>query len=127
MQELLEQIRAELDALNIAPGKRARRYPESMREMAMAYSSAARKRGDRVGVIARDLGIDRMTLAAWEKKAASQAPKASPEPRNAFEQVMVVADAPPATSTVCVVGPKGLRIEGLTIGQVASLIERLAC
>jgi hypothetical protein len=95
--------------------------------LALSYSSAARGGGARSGDIARALGIDPITLAAWEKKTVVTPKKTVRAPRPALRPVIVVDEPPVYVATLCVIGPKGLRLEGATIEQVAALFQRLAC
>jgi hypothetical protein len=127
MKELLEEFKSGRAALYAATGKRPSRYPNTLRQLAVAYSSAARSGGARPGVVARDLGIDPITLAAWEKRTEVTPKKAVRAPQPALRPVVIIDDPPESGATLCVIGPRGLRLEGATIEQVAALFQRLAC
>lgn len=130
MRELLEQFRTRRTALISGTGKRPNRYPDDLRKLALTYSQAAQADGVPHRVVAESLGIDPITLTAWERKSVSTgsgtaiAPVPTAPPK--LRRVEVVEDPQPA-GTLSVVGPHGLRVEGMSIEQVAVLLQRLAC
>jgi hypothetical protein len=92
----------------------------------LSYTVARRRQGARLVEVAAELGMKSYTLARWlgEKK-----------PTASFERVEVVAPAkvivvdeaaPAAERKLVVHGPRGLRVEGLELADVAELVRRVA-
>lgn len=91
------------------------RYSPELRALGAEYCREQRRSGRSLREIAADLGVSTLTLSRWlEEPEAAR-----------FRAVEVVAD-PVVTvnegeSTLCVVTPGGLRIEGLSWLQVTEL------
>jgi hypothetical protein len=124
MEELLQQFHERRAALLPATGKRPNRYPGELRQIAVAYRSEALRRGVARGVMAASLGVSATTVESWWREQAVATEKTPAPPR--LRRIEVV-DLPVPPTTLCVIGPRGLRAEGLSIEQVAVLFERLAC
>jgi transposase-like protein len=125
MEELLHQFQTRRAALLGASGKRPSRYPEELRAIAVTYSATAQHHGMRHSAVAALLGVDPATLAAWKRQNGAKPSKPAVAPPM-LRRVEVVELAPTA-SALCLYGPRGMRLEGVTIEQVAVLFERLAC
>jgi hypothetical protein len=117
----LEKLVAEFRAAVRRAGPRGagRRYPPALRRMAVEYFRRRRAAGTSVEAISRELGVKRHTIVGWTAmpEVAATAPT--------FVPVSVVAD-PPVGPRIVVLGPGGLRIEGLDLAEVAELLRRLA-
>ena len=109
----LSEIRQAIEAL----GKRGPRprYPKELRERIVSYAQAELQRGHNVEEIAAELGMKWRTLQRWR----------SEHKQGQFRRVQVVPNAP-ASKTLTLYGPLGVRLEGLALDEVAELIRRLA-
>ena len=117
MENVREELKQELSKLG--PRGRGRPYPKGLLETLLSYTVARRRQGAKVVEVAAELGMKFHTLARWlgERRATTAR----------FERVDVVAPpAPPAPRTLVVHGPRGLRIEGLDLTDVAELVRRVA-
>ena len=105
------RLRAQLaTAPRSGPG---RGIPHSLREQAAQYAAHCTAQGTPLTQTAEELGVSSQSLRRWMSAAA----------RDAFAPVHL-ADAHRATFTVH--GPAGVRIEGLDLDAVASLLRALA-
>ena len=88
--------------------------PYSLSERAQALEYAARRRREGAGLlrIARELGIARGTLVKWIAMPT-------------FD-IVKVADVAARSVHATVHGPRGLRIEGLSVAEIVELIRSLA-
>ena len=91
-----------------------RRVPVELRQEAVAFAKAEHASGQRYKSIARTLGLKADTLMRWCRD--------SREPK--FARVVVKRAAQPHLT---VHGPRGTRIEQLSIQQVAELFGALSC
>ena len=83
----------------------------------LSYTVARRRQGAKLVEVAAELGLKSHTLSRW---LGEKRPSAS------FERVEVVAPAaPPAGRKLIVHGPRGLRVEGLELADVAELVRRV--
>lgn len=89
-------------------------YPSEQRARVVQYAAGRQQKGVALYRIAREVGVASGTLKKWMGNCA-------------FE---VVEIEPAATATaLCgptVLGPCGLRIEGLTLENIAELVRRLS-
>ena len=107
--------RAEALRLKLASSRDGRkRVPAELRQEAVAFTKAEHALGQRYKTIAKALGVKAETLMRWCRR--------SPEPK--FARV-VVKRATQAGLTVH--GPRGTRIEQLSLQQVAELFGALSC
>ncbi|MFO0729370.1 MAG: hypothetical protein U1E65_36660 [Myxococcota bacterium] len=98
---------------------RGRGYPASLRAEVARYAGAQAAAGEGGTITARALGINTATLASWVARHRGAPPS--------FARVEIVdAPASPAGTKLIVFGPHGLRIEGLDLEGIASLLRRLA-
>jgi transposase len=97
--------------------RRRCRYPDELRQEALAYVEAARARGGTLADAAAALGVDKSVLASW------RAPRQVP----AMRAVKVVEGPRAAVGTGIVVhGPGGIRVEGLDLAGLATLMRSLS-
>jgi len=107
--------RAEALRLKVASSRDGRkRVPAELRQESVAFTRAKHALGQRYEPIAKALGAKAETLMRW--CPAGQKPK--------FARVVVRRAARPHPT---VHGPRGTRIEQLSIEQVAELFEALSC
>lgn len=96
-----------------------RPYPEALRRAAVEYGRQREQQGASVGTVAAELGVSGPSLSRWLRKGQ--------EAESGFRAIELVAAPCGATATrVIVHGPRGLRIEGLTVLDVVTLLERLS-
>ena len=109
------QDRTEALRLKLARSRDSRRrVPGELRAEAVAFAKAERASGQRYRSIARALGLKADTLMRWCRD--------SHEPK--FARVVVKRAAQPRLT---VHGPRGTRIEQLSIEQVVELFGALSC
>jgi transposase len=115
MENMREELQQELSKLS--PRGRGRAYPKGLMGKVLSYTVARRRQGAKLVEVAAELGMKSYTLARWlgEKRPAAS-----------FERVEVVAPAPVAERKLVVHGPRGLRLEGLDVADVAELVRRVA-
>lgn len=116
MENMREELQEELSKLS--PRGRGRAYPKGLMGKLLSYTVARRRQGAKLVEVAAELGMKSYTLARW---LGEKRPSAS------FERVEVVAPAAPGAERKLVVhGPRGLRVEGLELADVAELVRRVA-
>ena len=97
---------------------RGRAYPPSLRAEVLRHAHARLAAGEAATAIATDLGLHAATLASWLGRT-------SPPPAT-FARVEVLAEPPSTAGALVVHTPHGLRIEGLDLDSLATLLRRLA-
>jgi hypothetical protein len=114
MESARNELQHELSKLG--PRGRGRAYPKGLMGKLLSYAVARRRQGAKLVEVAAELGMKSYTLARWlgEKK-----------PSASFERVDVVAPTTTARQVI-VYGPRGLRIEGLPLSEIAELVRRVA-
>lgn len=120
MHELLKEFRAAA-AQHFAGGpRRGRCYPQALRDRAVQYAEMMSVRGVRAADVAKQLGVDPSTLWAWRRGAVR------PQQAALTRVHVVEPEALPFSETRVVVHARGgLRIEGLSVGDLAALIRQL--
>ena len=88
---------------------------EGRREVVAAVERA-RASGMTYGAISTTLGVDLDALHRWRWTERSERPA----------MVAVRVQQPVRAVSLVVHGPRGLRIEGLTVGELAELVQRLS-
>ena len=109
MEDLVRRFRREA-AQRFGP-----RYPEPLRQLAKQFATVAIARGIRRREIAGSLGINELTLQRWLRKP----PQGESVP---VHEVVVVE---PRGGGPVLVMPSGVRVEGLGMGELVSLLEAL--
>lgn len=122
----MDQVSAEEFRLAAASYNRDRRkpgwrYPAELRRIAMTYCEARRRAGVQQGEIAKELGIPSTTLSGWFKAEAVGVAVTAPVAR--FHPIVVRPVEEVASSSLRVITPGGLRIEGLGLGQLFELVR----
>lgn len=124
----VESLRAELSRWR---GLR-RRYPEDLKGRALAFARKRRKAGASYDAVAAELGISVMTVWEWLKgPAGKRRLKAGKKPallRPALLPVEVVAakEGDPGKGGPVLVTKDGVRVEGLSIEEIAALLRGLS-
>ena len=100
------------------------KLPDAVRVAAISYTRRRVSHGVSQAAVARELGVTTMTTARW--MAMSTAPK-SPARRRAkkMRAVRVVETPAVVGGTIVAITRDGLRIEGMTIGDLLTLVRGL--
>jgi transposase-like protein len=100
----------------------APRYPQQMRDFAVAHARAVRAGGGSVSSAARELGISEMTLSSWLRAARGpgrlREVRVRPEPAG--------PRTPPSAPSLEVMAPSGHVVRGLSVQQAAELLRALS-
>lgn len=89
------------------------RYPPGLRHVAVQYAAAAERGGKSRRQIAEALGLCEATLARWRREPVEAA--------EIHEVKVTVAEA----SGLVLVMPSGVRVEGLRLGELVSVLGAL--
>ena len=104
---------------SIAVG-RGKRYPKSLRRLAIGFATEAEAAGWSASRIARRLGVASATLERW----CAMSPVVEAE--GGMREVVVRDDGPPAVERRAVlVTPEGYRIEGLGQEDLVDVLQAL--
>ena len=109
-------LRAEIEALEIRHGKR--RYSPDLKLRICSYTRDCGRCGQATRSVSIALGIAEATLGRWLSKAPR---RLRPMPVVVRKKVAMAEER-----TICVRGPGGLIVEGLTIDDVAQLMKSVA-
>lgn len=93
-------------------------YPEELRRTAVEYHRQRQEEGASVRVVAAELGVSGLSLSRWSRSLG--------RPGHGFRAIELVAEPVRCAGPLIVHGPRGLRIEGLTVADVVELVERLS-
>ncbi len=101
------------------PGKKPAPYDAELRRFAIDYVDEQVAQGKSQATAVEELGVSYQTLRNWRGSAPSTA--------GGFRRVRVsaVAEAVVKTRSATLVSPKGYRVEGLGLDDIASLLEKL--
>lgn len=113
MDRELQALRRQLHTI---PRGRGRRIPAALRERITVWATGQRARGAWWSELARHLGVSAPTLMRWA--AARRGRSLSLRP-------VEILEAEPVR-TVTLVSPSGMRVEGLTIADVITILRGLA-
>ena len=96
---------------------RGRRFPRELRQRAVEYCRQRRSGGGVTWqMLQTELGVSSKSLMLWTRH----------EGRTAFHAMEIQRVEVQRSGTQCVMhGPCGVRVEGLTLAEVAELIRRL--
>lgn len=112
--------------------------PEDVRRDAIAYLRRRLGQGASQAVVARELAVTTMTVSRWltmsrvstqtpvpAVASTTRAPKATATARRSprLRRVRVVASSGATSAGLVVITSTGLRVEGLTLGDVIALIR----
>jgi len=111
-------IRATVRALGTRG--QGRWYPEALKREVLAYLAARRKEGRGLKTTSAELGMPQRSIKLWSS---------SPRPSGAARFVPMTAAASTAVDVpgprLVVLGPTGVRIEGMDVAMLADLLRRL--
>jgi transposase len=115
-EERARQLREALEGA--ARSGAGRPYPQSLRQAAADHHREREHEGASLRQVAAELGVSDASLVRWSRERR--------EPESLFRAIEVVSASVGRPSAVVVHGPRGLRIEGLTVEELAGLIARLS-
>jgi transposase len=98
-----------------------RPYPEALRRAAVAYLHRRRQQGACLDEVQAELGVSGMSLSRWSRRCSQGI-----TPFRPIEVLEAQPEPPMPVRAIVVHGPRGVRIEGLTVPEVAELLERLS-
>ena len=96
------------------------RYPQQLHEEAVAYTRTRQQEGHRLPEIARDLELKTVTLTRWLKESQST----SLRPVKILTSPRPIETSPSPTGVIMTL-PNGIRIEGLGLESVVSLLRQI--
>ena len=110
------------DEIAAHEGARGKRYPAALKKRVISFAEHRRGAGESWGVISSELGMCFETLRRWcvcRQPVAMKPVKVIDAPPSA---ALVMASRP---SSLSVVSPGGLRVEGVTLEDVVALVRVL--
>jgi transcriptional regulator with XRE-family HTH domain len=97
------------------------RYSKELRRLAVEYTRQAREQGYSQRQIAERLGVSESAVVDWLRRAEEpDAPR-----RSRVHEVKLTEPAVAAASQPVLVMPSGARVEGLSMGELATLLGAL--
>lgn len=130
MQDELAKLKGHVSAQIKGPG---RKYPPELRDKLIATIGMLRQGGWSYQAIGDALGLSPSAARGFMRKSRSKATRSvrpvevksvGPEPEPVAR---TRAPAAERRSRLCVISPKGWRVEGLDVEQVTHLLSRLPC
>lgn len=126
-----EKLKAQVEARR-ARGTR-KQFDEGFRAEVVAYVRARQAEGGTQEEAAKEVGLSAWTLSRWGRGGQNGPVRRGRPPRQrlegrgvGFHPVEVKSEASSQAGLV-VHGPGGVRVEGLSVQQVAQLLKGLAC
>lgn len=118
MRTRVERFRRAVErSLGGRPG-RGTRYPEDLRQEAIALARMGMLAGKSLGSVAEELGLGPATLTRWLGRGGAGEPLRPVEVQREEEE-------PGQAPSLVVVTPSGWRIEGLRLVDLAELVRAL--
>ena len=111
MEREAEALRREFSKIGRGRGQR---YPAALKQRAIALGRSQRGTGTTWAEIASSIGLHQETIRCWCREAGEA---------RSLRRVEIVADE--ADKTVSVVAPSGFRIEGVSLADALTLLEKL--
>lgn len=111
MERETEALRRELSKIGRGRGQR---YPAGLKERAITLGHKQRAAGATWAEIGATFGLHQETVRCWCNETAETP---------AMRRVEIVADE--SDKTVSIVAPSGFRIEGVTLADALTLLEKL--
>lgn len=123
LKETAARLKAQAEAQS---GRGTRwRFDDAFRAQVVASVRARQEEGGTQEEAARELGLSAWTMSRWsrQRKPAPQSAASGAD----FHPVAVKREAQAGASALVVHRPGGMRVEGLTLKQVAALLRALTC
>lgn len=122
LKETAEKLRAQAQAQG---GRGTRwRFDDAFRAEVVAYVRARQEEGGTQEEAARELGLSAWTMSRWSRQRKPR--QQSVASGGDFHPVGVKREEEASASGLVVHGPGGVRVEGVTLKQVAALLRGLA-
>lgn len=123
LEQLRETLRAQAKA-RAGVGVKLR-FDEAFRAQAVEYVRGRQAQGVTQEAAAKELGISAWTLSRWhqQRRRGGASPPGGARPSGVFRPVAMKREA--AAQSLVVHAPGGVRVEGLTLRQVAQLLREL--
>ncbi len=118
----LEAVKSELGSETNARGYRV--FSKEARARAVEYAKQRLASGATAEGVWVELGLREWTLQRWLQQSRRRATEKKPV---GFRRLEVKTESEVPRSTIVVVGPGGVRVEGLQVAEVAALLQRLSC
>lgn len=101
-------------------------FTDEARRLATDYARKRKASGAKTEVVAAELKMNKWTLQRWlQRQGRGEFENQPGATKPGFSRVKVRAAKPSAQLVVH--GAHGVRVEGLTLENVAALLERLGC
>jgi hypothetical protein len=113
MKTELSKLREQLEKNRDSRG----RLPAMIKREALLIIERARQTGMSYRSISKQVGVNNHTLRYWRETSKS---------KNVIEEVRVSVPVSNRNNDFVLLGPRGLKIEGLDLAQLAELLVRLA-
>ena len=123
-----EQTAIDLRAALVAAERKGagRAYPEGLRHSAARHWGERERGGDNLARVAAELGVSGTSLLRWSRRFGAASGFRAVEVIGVGAAMASGSDVAARSSTIVVHGPRGVRIEGLTVAEVADLVGRLS-
>ena len=123
----LEDVLAELKLGTKSPGHP--QFTDEARRLAADYARARMASGVKMEDVSEELKMNKWTLQRWlQRQGKGEFEKPPGATKAGFSRVKVKARAAAAPRAQLVLhGAHGVRVEGLTLENIAALLERLGC
>ena len=105
------------------------RYTDEARRLATDYARERQASGVKMETVAAELKMNKWTLQRWlQRQGRGEFEKDPVATKAGFFRVKVKAKTTASSGAQLVVhGGRGVRVEGLTLENIATLLERLGC
>jgi DNA invertase Pin-like site-specific DNA recombinase len=113
MKTELSKLRQQLENKRDSRG----RVPPAIKREALLIIERARQNGMSYRAISKQIGVNNHTLRYWRETSKT---------KSVIKAVRIAEPNAKPKSEVVLVGPRGLRIEGLNLSDLAELLVRLA-
>lgn len=120
MQGRVAEVALEIRRHRRGDRPHATRYPVELRKAVASLARRSRQAGERPSAFARRLGVPPTQIARWVAGSQEIVPVG-------WRPVVVdEAETKASARSVVVSHPSGVRVEGLTLSEVASLLRQLS-
>lgn len=123
VEEVIEALRAGTKS----PGHA--QFTDEARRLATDYAKERKASGLKIEAVAAELKMNKWTLQRWlQRQGRGEFEKEPATTKAGFSRVKVEVRTSAASSAQLVMhGRHGVRVEGLTLENIATLLERLGC
>jgi transposase len=104
-----------------------RQFLAEARGAAVTYAEQRISDGESAVDVAAELKMNRWTLQKWLQRHRKGGLGRTAKREKGFRRLKVASRPAPKAAVLVVHGPCGVRVEGLDVAGVASLLEKLSC